>query len=56
MGQQEAAELFHQFLHRVVQIRDSPEVFEKTIKWIYGFLERDFTVAFWLALITGKDL
>ena len=54
MGQREAAQLFHKFLHRVGQIRENPEIFEKTLKWILDFLERDFTINFWIALIQGK--
>ena len=54
MGQKEAAQLFHKFLHRAAQIRDSPELFEKTLKWICEFLEKDFTLHFWLELVKGK--
>ena len=54
MGQREAAKLFHAFLHKVADVRHNPEIFEKSLKWIFDFLEREFNLTYWLTLVDGK--
>ena len=54
MGQREAAKLFHAFLHKVADVRQNPEIFEKSLKWIFDFLEKEFNLTYWLTLVDGK--
>ena len=53
MGQREAAKLFHAFLHKVADVRQNPEIFEKSLKWIFDFLEKEFNLTYWLTLVDG---
>ena len=55
MGQREAAKLFHAFLHKVADVRRNPEIFEKSLKWIFDFLEKEFNLTYWLTLVDGNN-
>ena len=47
MGHSEAAELFHQFLHRLASSRDAPGLHDKGLRWVDDFLEKNFSATFW---------